>query len=66
MTQQHIFVLTSEASLFIQGPRHQIRVSDILSWDRKSYLNHVILPRLAREGCTLVVLEHYRQVMSLV
>ena len=36
---------------------HQIRISDILSWDRKSYLTHVILPRLSREGCTLVVLE---------
>ena len=29
---------------------HQIRVSDILPWDRKSYLTHAILPRLSREG----------------
>ena len=38
---------------------HQIRISDILYWDRKSYLAHVtcILHRLSCEGCTLVVLE---------
>ena len=36
---------------------HRIWISNILSWDRKSYLNHAILPRLSREGCTLVVLE---------
>ena len=36
---------------------HQIRISDISSWDRKSYFSHVILPRLSREDCTLVVLE---------
>ena len=29
---------------------HRIRISEILSWDRKSYLNHAILPRLSREG----------------
>ena len=39
---------------------HQIRILDILSWDRKSYLTHVILPRLSHEGCTLVVLELMR------
>ena len=47
---------------------HQIRISEILSWDRKSYLTHVILTRLSREGYTLVVLEltrHTCQVMSL-
>ena len=32
-------------------------LSDILSWDRKSYLTFAILPRLSREGCTFVVLE---------
>ena len=34
-----------------------IRIFDILSLDRKSYHTHVILPRLSREGCVLVVLE---------
>ena len=29
---------------------HRIRISDILPWDRKSYLTHAILPRLSREG----------------
>ena len=30
----------------------QVRISktDILLWDRKSYLTHAILPRLSREG----------------
>ena len=26
---------------------HQIRISEILPWDRKSYLTHAILPRLS-------------------
>ena len=46
-----------------------IRISDIVSWDRKYYLPHVILPRLLSEGCTLVLKEltrHSRQVTSLV
>ena len=29
---------------------HPIRISEILPWDRKSYLTHAILPRLPREG----------------
>ena len=29
---------------------HQIRISEILPWDRKSNLAHAILPRLSREG----------------
>ena len=29
---------------------HQIRISEILPWDRKFYLTHAILPRLSREG----------------
>ena len=29
---------------------HRIRISEILPWDRKSYLTHAILPRLLREG----------------
>ena len=45
---------TNIGSLFLA---HQMRVFDILSWDRKSYLTHVILPRLSCKGCTLVVLE---------
>ena len=37
---------------------HRIRISEILPWDRKSYLTQAILPRLSREGLhTLVVLE---------
>ena len=36
---------------------HQIRISDILLWDRQSYLTHAILPRLSCGGCTFVVLE---------
>ena len=46
---------------------HRKRISDILSWDRKSYLTHFTLPRLTREGCTLAVLEltrHSRQLTS--
>ena len=30
-------------------PAHRIRISEILPWDRKSYLTHVILPRLSRD-----------------
>ena len=29
---------------------HRIRISEILPWDRKSYLNQAILHRLSREG----------------
>ena len=29
---------------------HRIGISEILTWDRKSYLTHAILPRLSREG----------------
>ena len=36
---------------------HRIRISEILTWNRKSYVTNVILPRPACEGCTLVVLE---------
>ena len=47
---------------------HQIRVSDILYWDRKSYLAHVtcILHGLSREdiGC-IGTHVHGRQVASL-
>ena len=36
---------------------HRIVKSENLHLDRNSYLTHAILPRLSREGCTLVVLE---------
>ena len=29
---------------------HRIRISEILPWDRKSFLTHAILPRLSRGG----------------
>ena len=29
---------------------HRIRISEILPWDRNSYLTNAILPRLSREG----------------
>ena len=46
--------------------RH-IRISGILACVRNSYLIHVILPRLSREDCSLVVLEltHGHQVLSM-
>ena len=31
---------------------NRIRISEILPWDRKSYLTHAILPRLSRECFT--------------
>ena len=33
---------------------HRIMISDILLWDRKSYLTHVVLPRLSREDYKIV------------
>ena len=36
---------------------HRIRISEILPWDRKSYLTHAILSRLSSKVCTLIVLE---------
>ena len=40
---------------FLRGLRkefltHRMRISEILPWDRKTYLSHGILPRLSREG----------------
>ena len=49
--------LTLFAQYFYILANRITRISDILSWDRKSYLTHAILTRLSREGCTLVVLE---------
>ena len=31
---------------------HRIRISEILPWDRKSYLTHAILPKLSCESYT--------------
>ena len=36
-------------------------ISTILYWDSKSYIIHVILPRLSREDCTLVVFKFMQQ-----
>ena len=47
---------------------HWIRISDILPWDRKSYLTHAILPRLSHEGYIhrcIGIHAHDRQVTSL-
>ena len=49
--------ISSGSSLFAKVSRmkrvnifaHQIRISEILPWDRKSYLTHAILPRLSRK-----------------
>ena len=49
--EQIDFVLTDEKRFSCKPD------TNILSWDRKSYLTHVILPRLSHEDCTLVVLE---------
>ena len=46
----HPMHLPGPISAFVLA--HWIRISDILPWDRKSYLTHVILPRLSREGYT--------------
>ena len=29
---------------------HQIRINEILPWDKKSYFTQAFLPRLSREG----------------
>ena len=36
---------------------HRIRISAILSWVRNSFPTDVILPRLSREDCLIVVFE---------
>ena len=43
---------------------HWIRISDILSWARNSYLTHVILPRLSCVRCLMLVLEFTRRVVN--
>ena len=43
----HEEMMFKEFSIFLT---HWIRISEILTWDRKSYLTHAILPRLSREG----------------
>ena len=62
-----IILLRKRELVLAQVLAHQIRTSEILPWDRKSYLTHGILPRLSCESCTLVVLEcmrHSRQMRS--
>ena len=51
-TRQNLVLMVG--SIFLA---RQIRIFEVLAWDRNSYLTHVILPRLSREDCTLVVLE---------
>ena len=41
-----------------------IRIAEILAWVRNSYLTHVILSRLSREDCSLVVLELMHMVVK--
>ena len=43
---------------------HRISISDILPWDRKSYLTNAILPRLSCESCTGFVLELMHMVVK--
>ena len=42
----------------------RIRISDILFWDRKSYLTHVLLPRLSHEDGCIGTLAHGCQVIA--
>ena len=44
---------------------HRIGISEILPWDGKSYLTHVVLPRLSRIGCALVVMVHTHMVVKI-
>ena len=41
------------SSLGLSILAHRIRISEILPWDRKSYLTHVILPRASSNGIML-------------
>ena len=43
---------------------HWIGICEILRWDRKSYLTHVVLPRKSQEDFTLVVLELMHKVIK--
>ena len=43
---------------------HRIRISEILPWDRKSYLTHAILPRLSHEGFILLLYLNSRTLSS--
>ena len=48
-----VFLLAQLSSILFDSMNilgHRIRISDILPWDRKSYLTQAILPRLSREG----------------
>ena len=43
---------------------HRIRISEILPWDRKSYLTQAILPRLSHEGSVRWLYWHSRTWLS--
>ena len=43
---------------------HRLGISEILPWDRKLILPMLFLPRLSREGCTLIVSELTRMVVK--
>ena len=43
---------------------HTIWISDILFWDRKAYIIHVILLRPSHQGCIFVVFELTRLVVK--
>ena len=43
----NIFAVIKNITLFLE---HGIRISEIIRWDRKSYLTQGIYTRLSREG----------------
>ena len=51
-TWVHHFDPVKNAEQTMEAPflAHRIRISEILPWDRKSYLTQAILARLSREG----------------
>ena len=70
IASRNLICFTGPPSTFfcISCTPYRARSTDSLSWDRKSYLADVNLPRLSREDCALVVLKiarHYRQATSL-
>ena len=47
-----LYYLCNECKVLLAGPyilAHRERISEILPWDRKSYLTEAILPRLSRK-----------------
>ena len=49
-TPNRIAFMCRRKSTRIKILAHRITISEILLWDRKSYLTHAVLPRLSREG----------------